>query len=167
MYNELTASDIKKMEEEIEHRKVVVRKELLEFVKEARAHGDLSENFEYKAAKKEKNENESRIRYLERMIRTAKVIEDQTAEDEVGINTYVDVYFEDDDETERFKITTTIRSNSLQNRISIESPMGKALMGHTVGERVYVAIDDKRGYYVTIKGIEKATDDDSDPLQKY
>ena len=124
MYNELTEKDIKKMEEEIEYRKLVVRKNALEAVKEARAHGDLSENFEYHAAKKEKNQNESRIRYLERMIRTAKIVKDESGDDEVGLNKLVDVYFEDDDETERFKLVTTIRGNSLEGRISTESPFG-------------------------------------------
>ena len=114
MYDELTKNDIKKMEEEIEYRKLVVRKEAIEAVKEARAQGDLSENFEYYAAKKDKNKNESRIRYLERMIRTAKVVSDESKDDEVGLYNTVDVYFEDDDETETYKIVTTIRGNSLK-----------------------------------------------------
>ena len=151
MYNELTEKDIKKMEEEIEYRKLVVRKNALEAVKEARAHGDLSENFEYHAAKKEKNQNESRIRYLERMIRTAKIVEDQTKDDEI----------------ETFKLVTTIRGNSLEGRISTESPIGKAILGHKVGDRVYVAINDKQGYYIVIKRIEVIEDDDSDPLQRF
>ena len=113
MYDELTKQDIQKMEEEIEHRKLVVRRQALEAVKEARAHGDLSENFEYHAAKKDKNQNESRIRYLERMIKTAKVVSDVSKDDEVGINNTVEVYFEDEDETEVFTIVTTIRGNSL------------------------------------------------------
>ncbi len=167
MYNELTEKDIKKMEEEIEYRKLVVRKNALEAVKEARAHGDLSENFEYHAAKREKNQNESRIRYLERMIRTAKIVEDQTSDDEVGLNKLVDVYFEDDDETETFKLVTTVRGNSLEGRISTESPIGKAILGHKVGDRVYVAINDKQGYYIVIKRIEVIEDDDSDPLQRF
>ena len=167
MYNELTENDIKKMEEEIEYRKLVVRKKALEAVKEARSHGDLSENFEYHAAKKEKNQNESRIRYLERMIRTAKIVTDESKEDEVGLNNFVDVYFEDDDETERFKLVTTIRGNSLEGRISTESPIGKAIFGHKVGDRVYVEINDKQGYYIVIKNIEKIQDDDSDPIQKF
>lgn len=166
MYNELTENDIKKMEEEIEYRKLVVRKNALEAVKEARSHGDLSENFEYHAAKKEKNQNESRIRYLERMIRTAKIVTDESKEDEAGLNNFVDVYFEDDDETERFKLVTTIRGNSLEGRISTESPIGKAIFGHKVGDRVYVEINDKQGYFV-IKNIEKIQDDDSDPIQKF
>ena len=167
MYNELTANDIKKMEEEIEYRKLVVRKNALEAVKEARSHGDLSENFEYHAAKKEKNQNESRIRYLERMIRTAKIVTDESRDDEAGLNNLVDVYFEDDDETERFKLVTTIRGNSLEGRISTESPIGKAIFGHKVGDRVYVEINDKQGFYIVIKNIEKIPDDDSDPIQKF
>ena len=167
MFNELTQKDINKIEEEIEYRKLVVRKNALEAVKEARSHGDLSENFEYYAAKKEKNQNESRIRYLERMIRTAKIVEDQTNDDEVGLNKLVDVYFEDDDETETFKLVTTIRGNSLEGRISTESPIGKAILGRKVGDRVYVEINDKQGYYITIKRIEVIDDDDSDPLQRF
>lgn len=167
MYNELTEKDIKKMEEEIEYRKLVVRKNALEAVKEARAHGDLSENFEYHAAKKEKNQNESRIRYLERMIRTAKIVEDTSNSDEVGLNKLVDVYFEDDDETETFKLVTTIRGNSLEGRISTESPIGKAILGHKVGDRVYVAINEKQGYYIVIQKIQAIEDDDSDPIQKF
>ena len=167
LHEKLTAADVKKIQEEIEHRKLVIRKEALESVKEARAHGDLSENFEYHAAKKEKNQNESRIRYLERMIRTAKIVEDQTSDDEVGLNKLVDVYFEDDDETETFKLVTTVRGNSLEGRISTESPIGKAILGHKVGDRVYVAINDKQGYYIVIKRIEVIEDDDSDPLQKF
>lgn len=128
MFDELTENDIKKMQEEIEYRKVVLRKELLEHVKEARAHGDLSENFEYHAAKKEKNRNESRIRYLEKMIKTANVISDESADDEVGLNNKVELYFEDDDETETFKIVTTVRGNSLNGLISNESPIGKAVL---------------------------------------
>lgn len=154
MFNELTQKDIQAMEEEIEHRKVVVRKELLEVVKEARSHGDLSENFEYYAAKKAKNQNESRIRYLERMIRTAKIIHDESKEDEVGLNKIVELYFEDDDEVESFKIVTTVRGNSLKNLVSTESPMGKALLGHKVGERVWIPVNASNGYYVEIKSIK-------------
>ena len=123
MYDELTPSDIKRMEEEIEYRKLVVRKAALEDVKEARAHGDLSENFEYYAAKKYKNQNESRIRYLERMIKSATVIEDNTAEDEVGLFDQVELYFEDDEECQTVSVVTTVRCDPRQGRISKESPM--------------------------------------------
>ena len=167
MYDELTKNDIKKMQEEIEYRKVVVRKEALEAVKEARAQGDLSENFEYYAAKKDKNKNESRIRYLERMIKTAKVIEDDSAADEVGLFNTVTIFIEDDEEEETYKLVTTVRGNSLQGRISIESPLGKALLGHKVGDRVFVAVNDKSGYYVVIRNIEKTVDDGSDTLRSF
>lgn len=167
MYDELTKNDIKKMQEEIEYRKVVVRKEALEAVKEARAQGDLSENFEYYAAKKDKNKNESRIRYLERMIKTAKVIEDDSASDEIGLFNTVTIFIEDDEEEETYKLVTTVRGNSLQGRISIESPLGKALLGHKVGDRVFVAVNDKSGYYVVIRNIEKTVDDGSDTLRSF
>ncbi len=167
MHNELTEQDIKKMEEEIEYRKLVVRKQALEAVKEARAHGDLSENFEYHAAKKEKNRNESRIRYLERMIRTAKVVSDESAEDEVGLNNTVTVYFEEDDEEDTFKIVTTVRGDILHGLISVESPLGKAVLGHKVGDRVWVKVNENYSYGVIIKSIENTVDDSSDAIQRY
>ena len=167
MYDELTENDIKKIQEEIDYRKLVVRKEAIEAVKEARAHGDLSENFEYHAAKKDKNQNESRIRYLERMIRTAKIISDESEADEVGINNRVELYFEDDDETETYKIVTTVRGNSLDNKISNESPLGRAVLGHKAGDRVYVKVNDRAGYYVVVKSIDKTADDGTDQLRKY
>ena len=126
MGEQLTESDVKKIKEEIEYRKIVVRKKELEAVKEARAQGDLSENFEYKAAKQDKNRNESRIRYLERMLKTANIVSDDSKEDEIGINNTVDLYFEDDEEVETYRIVTSVRGNSLAGLISIESPLGKA-----------------------------------------
>ena len=167
MRNELTEKDIKKIEEEIEYRKLVVRKGAIEAVKEARAQGDLSENFEYYAAKRDKNKNESRIRYLERVLRTAKVVSDESKEDEVGLYNTVDVYFEDDDETETYQVVTSIRGDSLNNIISSESPLGKALLGHKVGDRVHVQINEKAGYDVVIKMIEKTVDDGSTALRSY
>lgn len=166
MYDTLTKKDIQKMEEEIEHRKLVLRKQLIEDVKEARAHGDLSENFEYYAAKREKNRNESRIRYLERMIKTATVIDDESADDEVGFNNTVEVYFEEDDETESYKIVTTVRGNSLDGRISNESPLGKALLGHKAGDRVKVCVNGDNGYYVVIKSITKS-DSEEDEMRSF
>ena len=167
MKDKLTESDIKKMEEEIEYRKVTLRPQLLEHVKTARAHGDLSENFEYKAAKQEKNRNESRIRYLERMIRSAVVIDDSSKDDEVGINNTVSVLFDGEDEEEKYKIVTTVRSDSLKGLISIDSPLGKALLGHKEGDRVHVTVDENISYYVTIRAIDKTTDDSQDQLRKY
>lgn len=167
MFDELTQKDIEKMKEEIEYRKLVVRKEALEAVKEARAHGDLSENFEYHAAKKDKNQNESRIRYLEKMIKTAKVVSEDSREDEVGLNNTVEVYFEEDDETEVFTIVTTIRGNSLKGLISTESPIGKAVFGHKVGDRVEVKVNDDYSYYVQIRSIGKQVDDEAISIRRF
>ena len=166
MYNELTPNDIKKMEEEIEYRVHVVRKEALEEVKTARAQGDLSENFEYHAAKREKNRNESRIRYLQKMIKTATIISDESAEDEAGVNNTVEIFYEDDESTEKIKLVTTVRGDSLEGLISIESPLGKALLGHKVGDRVLVEVNDSVKYYVVIKAIENS-DDSDDKIQPY
>lgn len=159
MYDALTPSDIKRMEEEIEYRRLVVRPQALEDVKTARAHGDLSENFEYHAAKKVKNQNESRIRYLERMIRTAKVISEDSAADEVGINNTVTVAFLDDGTEETYKIVTTVRGNSLEGLISNESPLGKALLGKKTGDVVHVQVNESTGYDVRIVKFENTTDD--------
>lgn len=167
MFNELTQKDIDDMKAEVEHRKCVIRKELLEDVKTARAHGDLSENFEYKAAKQAKNQNESRIRYLERMIKTAVVISGESKDDEVGLNKVVELYFEEEDEVEEFKMVTTVRGNSLKNLISTESPIGKAILGHKVGDRVWVAINVTAGYYVEIKSIKEADPEVADALRKF
>ena len=167
MHNELTRKDIEDMEAEIEHRKVVVRKELLEHVKEARSLGDLSENFEYYAAKKEKNKNESRIRYLERMIRTATILDDDSKDDEVGINKTITVYVEEDDIEEQYKIVTTVREDSLNGLVSNESPMGKALLGHKVGDRVFIEVNKDYGYYVVIRKIDNTTVDDAGMLRDY
>lgn len=167
MNDRLTQSDIDKMQKEVEHRKLVLRKELLEDVKEARAQGDLSENFEYYAAKKAKNQNESRIRYLERMIKTAHIIEDTTKDDEVGMNNQVSVLFEEDGAVETYKIVTTVRGDSLHNLISIESPLGKALMHHKEGDRVEVKVNDSYSYFVTIQKIENTKDDEEDRIRSY
>lgn len=167
MYNQLTQKDIEAMEAEIEERKLVIRPKLLESLKEARAHGDLSENFEYYAAKREKNKNESRIRFLERMIKTAQVIPDDSREDEIGMNNTVEVEFEEDGSTEKYKIVTTMRGNSLEGLISVESPIGKALMGHKVGDRVHVQVNESYGYDLIVKAIENTEDDGSDKLRSF
>ena len=167
MHNQLTQKDIERMKEEIEHRKLVVRKEALEAVKEARAQGDLSENFEYYAAKREKNRNESRIRFLERMIKTAEVISDESKEDEIGVNNTVLLFFEEEGTTETMKIVTTMRGNSLEGLVSTESPIGKALLGHKIGDRVYVKVNENYVYYVVVKQIEKTVDDGTDKLRSF
>lgn len=166
MREQLTENDVKKIQEEIEYRKLVVRKQAIEAVKEARAHGDLSENFEYHAAKKDKNSNESRIRYLERMLKNAEIVSDQSRADEIGINNTVTLYMEDDDEEETYKLVTSIRGNSMKGHISTESPMGKAILGHKVGERVYIKVNEAFGYYAVIRKIEN-TDDGGDEIRKF
>lgn len=167
MRNQLTKNDVKKIEEEIEYRKLVVRKEALEAVKEARAQGDLSENFEYQAAKKDKNRNESRIRYLERMLKTSEIISDESKDDEVGLYNTVELYFEEDDETEKFKVVTSVRGNSIKGLISTESPIGRAILGKKAGDRVEVKVNDNYSYYVVIQSIENTHDDGSDQIRKY
>lgn len=166
MYDRLTESDIRKMQEEIDYRKLVVRPKELEAVKEARAQGDLSENFEYKAAKQDKNRNESRIRYLEKMIKTARVISDASDEDEVGINNTVTVYVEEDDEEEVYKLVTSVRGNSLKGYVTIDSPLGKAIFHRKVGDRVTVRVSDSYSYDLIIRKIEN-TDDEGDELRRY
>ena len=162
MYDRLTKTDIEKMEREIEERKLVLRPELIEAVKEARAQGDLSENFEYYAAKREKNQNESRIRYLERMIRTAHVIDTEDRAGEVTMNKTVEGYFPEGDETETFKIVTTIRGNSLKGLISIDSPLGKALLHHREGDRVTVRMENGSSYEVEIRSISDTQEEDEE-----
>lgn len=167
MRERLTQQDVEKIQQEIDHRKLVVRKEAIEAVKEARAQGDLSENFEYYAAKREKNQNESRIRYLERVLKTAEIITDHSGEDEVGLDNTVTLYVEEDDVEETYRLVTSIRGNSLEGLISTESPIGKAILGHKVGDRVLVQVNDQYGYYVEIRKIEKTRDESGDRIRSY
>ena len=155
MFDKLTKSDIEKMEAEIEHRKVVVRKEALEAVKEARAHGDLSENFEYKAAKQYKNQNEGRIRYLEKMIKTAQIIEDESPDDEVGLNKEVTVEFIGMGRKKTFVLVTTVLGNSREGKISIDSPIGMAVKGKKVGDETEFALPNGEVSKVKILEIKK------------
>ena len=167
MHNELTKMDIQKMREELDYRRVTLRPQLLEEVKVARSFGDLSENFEYKAAKREKNKNESRIRYLENMIKTARVIEDRSAPDTVGLYDKVTFYLEEDGEEESWQVVTTVRQDVLNGLISKESPMGAALLGKKVGERFYVQVNQDYGYYAVVRAIQKGADDGSAQLNRY
>ena len=166
MRERLTPQDVEKIQQEIDHRKLVVRKEAIEAVKEARAQGDLSENFEYYAAKREKNQNESRIRYLERVLKTAEIITDHSGEDEVGLDNTVTLYVEEDDVEETYRLVTSIRGNSLEGLISSESPLGKALLGHKAGDRVFVDLGGGGGYYVVIRSIDKTRNGD-DALRSF
>ena len=167
MHDELTAVDIKKMEQEVEYRRLQLRPQLLEDVKTAREFGDLSENFEYKAAKREKNRNDSRIRYLERMIKTAKVIDAESKPDEIGLFDKVTIYIEEDDEEQTIELVTTLRQNALKGLISKESPVGKAVMGHKKGDRVTVHVNENYSYDIVIRDVQKGTDDDSLPISSY
>ncbi len=167
MAEQLTPQDIKRIEEEIEYRKIVLRPKLLKDLKDARALGDLSENFEYYVAKRENNKNNSRIRYLDKMIRYATVIEDTSAEDEVGLNNTVEVYFPDDDETDTFRIVTSIRANSRKRLISNESPLGMALLGHKKGDRVTVTVEGGSSYEVEIRNIENTGESEEDTIRQF
>lgn len=167
MREKLTENDIKKIEEEIEYRKLVVRKEAIEAVKEARAQGDLSENFEYYAAKRHKNQNESRIRYLDRMLKFAEVVSDESEDGVAGINNRITVYFPEDDEEETYKLVTSIRGNSLGGYISTESPIGKAILGHRVGDTVTVKVNDNYSYDIEIREILDTTDDEDDRIRAF
>ncbi|MCI9157283.1 MAG: transcription elongation factor GreA [Lawsonibacter sp.] len=167
MHNELTKIDLQKMQEELDYRRITLRPQLLEEVKVARSFGDLSENFEYKAAKQEKNKNEKRIRYLENMMKTAVVIEDHSAADAVGLYDKVTVWLEDEEEEETWQVVTTVRQDVFQGRISKESPMGSALLGKKVGERFYVQVNKDFGYYAVVRSIQKGQDDGSAELNPF
>ncbi|MBR0381498.1 MAG: transcription elongation factor GreA [Eubacterium sp.] len=162
----LTKEDIRKMEDEILYRKRDLRPELLEKVKEARSHGDLSENFEYHAAKREKNKNDSRIRYLERAIRNAVMIEDRRDEDEAGLNKKARLYMEEDGVEQTCYIVTTMRANALKGRVSIESPLGKALLGHKKDDRVEVRVSDSYSFHAVILSVE-SFDESEIPISNY
>ena len=164
MRNELTRKDIELMRQELEYRRGVLRPQLIEAVKTARGFGDLSENFEYKAAKKEKNRNDSRCRYLENMIRTAVIISDQSREGTVGLYDHVTLYLVDDDETMECQIVTTMRQDALKGLISKESPVGKAVLGRKKGDRVTVQVNDQYSYDVIIRDIVPGQDDGQAPL---
>lgn len=167
MYDELTEVDIKKMREELDHRIRVLRPQLIEEVQTARAFGDLSENFEYKCAKQAKNRNDSRIRYLERMIRTAKVISEDSGEDEVGLFDQVVAFNERLGREMTVRIVTTLRTDTAKGLISKESPVGKALLGRRAGDRVRVKVSEEMQYDLVIRSIEKGRDDGSVGIRAY
>ena len=166
MHDELTKIDIQKMQEEIDYRELELRPKLIEDVQTARAFGDLSENFEYKAAKQAKNKNESRIRYLKRMIASAVVIDPKSEADEAGLFDRVTLFAEDENAEETVTIVTTLRQDPSKGRVSKESPVGQALVGHRVGDRVFVKIGDG-GYWAQIRAIEKGVDDDTMEIRQY
>lgn len=167
MNNKLTRKDIEEMQAEIDRRKLVERPRLLEEVKETRAQGDLSENFEYHVAKRAKNQNESRIRFLERMIKTAKIIEDDTADNEAGINKKITLFIPDDDVEEVYTIVSTMRQDPLKGLISVESPVGKALLHHKEGDTVTIRVNAAFSYQAVIRKVEDSDDAQSASLRNY
>lgn len=167
MHDELTKIDLEKMQAELDHRRLELMPELIEEVKRTRAFGDLSENYEYKAAKQAQNRNKSRIRYLERMIASARIIEDRSAEDEVGMYDQVELYMEEDDELQTVQVVTTVRCDPLQGRISRESPLGKQLLGRHVGDSFTVQVNEQYSYTAQVRSITKGEDDGSAGLLQY
>lgn len=167
MGERLTTSDVEKIKAEIENRTLRERPRLLADLKEARAQGDLSENFEYYAAKRANNQNNSRIRYLENMLKHATIVEDTSSDGVVGMNNSVTIYFPEDDIEETYKLVTSIRSNSLKGKISIESPLGKAILGAAVGEKRTVVVSDEVSYPIEIRSIDESTDDSDDDIKKF
>ena len=167
MRNELTKKDIELMQQELDHRRLVLRPQLIEAVKTARAFGDLSENFEYKAAKQEKNRNDSRCRYLENMIKSAVVISDTSAEGTVGLYDKVTLYVEEEDEELEVQVVSTMRQDALKGLISKESPVGKAIFGHKAGDRVSVQVNPSYSYDVIIRAIVPGEDDGEAPLRSF
>ncbi len=167
MHDELTREDIRKMREELDYRRLELMPELIEEVKRTRAFGDLSENFEYKAAKQAQNSNRRRIRYLEGMIKTARVIEDRSAADQVGLYDRVEIYMPEDDETEIIQVVTTVRCDPRRGLISKESPFGKEVLGRKVGDRFTVQVSETYSYEAEIRAITKGEDDGSAPLLEF
>ena len=155
------------MREELDYRRLTLMPELIEEVKRTRAFGDLSENFEYKAAKQAQNKNRSRIRYLEGMIKSARVIDDRSADDEVGLFDRVEIYIPEDDETEIVRVVTTVRTDPRKGLISKESPFGKSILGRRVGDVITVQVSESYSYKAEIRSITKDTDDGSIPLLGY
>ena len=167
MNDELTREDIKKMKQELDYRRLELMPELIEEVKRTRAFGDLSENFEYKAAKQAQNKNRSRIRYLEGMIKSAKVIADNSSADEVGLFDKVEIYIPEDDETQVIQVVTTVRCDPRQGLISRESPFGRSVLGRRVGDSFRVQVNDNYSYEAVVRSITKGEDDGSAPLMSF
>ena len=167
MNNELTKEDIKKMQEELDYRRLELMPGLIEEVKRTRAFGDLSENFEYKAAKQAQNKNRSRIRYLEGMIKSARIISDSSGADEVGLFDKVEIYIPEDDETQIIRVVTTVRCDPRQGLISRESPFGQSILGRRVGDTFTVKVSDTYSYEAIVKSITKGEDDGSAPLMSF
>ena len=167
MHDELTKIDLEKMQAELDERRLKLMPELIEEVKRTRAFGDLSENYEYKAAKQAQNRNKSRIRYLEKMIESARIIEDNSAEDEVGLYDRVEIWMEEDEELNTVQVVTTVRCDPLNGLISKESPLGEQLLGRKVGDRFTVQVNANYSYTAVVRSITKGEDDGSAQLLQY
>ena len=167
MHDELTRVDMEKMRQELEYRENELMPKILEDVKTARAFGDLSENFEYKAAKTEQRKNMSRIRYLKQMLSSAVVIEAESPDDVAGLFDTVTLFMEDEGEEMTVRFVTTLRQNALEGLISKESPLGRAVLGHRAGERVQVRVSEDYSYWTQIRAIVKGEDDDSLEISKF
>ena len=167
MYDDMPQVDIDKMKAELEHRRLELRPKLIEDVQTARAFGDLSENYEYKVAKQEKNRNDSRIRYLQRMIKTARVIEDHSRADTAGLYDTVEILMENTGKTRKIQLVTTLRQDALKGLISKESPVGKAILGKKVGDRVEIVVSPEMKYTVEIREITPGEDDSSLEISSY
>lgn len=167
MYDELTEVDIKKMEEEIEYRSSILAPKLRAEMARTREYGDLSENAEYKEAKREKRKNEGRIRYLNNMIRTAKVIEVKREAGAIALFDYVTIFNERTGTEKKIQIVTTLRQNALEGFVSKESPLGSALIGRRVGDRVLVQVNEKMSYYVRIESVTQGEDNEELPISGF
>lgn len=167
MHDELTAKDLEMMKKELDERRLKLMPELIEEVKRTRAFGDLSENYEYKAAKQAQNRNKSRIRYLEKMIESAKVYEDRSGADEVGLYDTVELYLPEDDEVQKIQVVTTVRCDPLNGLISKESPLGRLVLGKKAGDRFIVHVSDDYSYEAVVRSITKGSDDGSASLLQY
>lgn len=162
MFNELSEEDITEMQKEIDFRISEIRPRISKDIIEAKAHGDLSENAEYHAARREKGRNEGRIEYLRAMIRTAKTINKNPNENEVGIFDKIAVFFEEENETQIIQISTTMRNDPAKGIVSKESPFAQAVLGRRIGDRVEVKVNKDYSYFVVIKEIVKLSSKDVD-----
>ena len=169
MYDKLTRKDIELMEAELEDRRLNIRPKIIEEVKRTREYGDLSENYEYKAAKQAQRRNDSRMRYLQNMIKTAQIIDDEPEVPAGVVKMYdkVTLYLPEDEETMVIQVVSTVRVAPDQGFISIESPLGKAVLGKKLGDTVTVRVSESISYEVQIQNVEEAVDDGSAPLLEY
>ena len=167
MYEKLTKKDIELMEAELEDRRLHIRPKIMEEVKRCREYGDLSENYEYKAAKQAQRQNDSRMRYLQNMIKTAQIIDEDAGRGGVQLYDRVTLWLPEDEEEMTVQVVSTVRTDPSQGRISLESPLGKALLGRKIGDVLTVQVNEGYSYEAEVRAIEPAEDDGSAPLLPY